>query len=201
MSSIFQLVLDCLTGSDREPASYANEKQAIFRHHDARTAESIADEIVETISSAEKGGKELQAKLRNIVGEYSWKEKVAEWVLFKLEQVLREAQKLSPALKEAYDKACEAAKSIEGFVQEHPVFCTVIALGVLVLIAPWAIEAIGFGVAGPMPSMFASASLTFVSFLTLLDTVASAWQVRYAGYVPKGSLFSFFQRLGMKYHY
>jgi hypothetical protein len=115
--------------------------------------------------------------------------------------VLREAQALSPALKEAYDKACEVAKSIEGFVQEHPVFCTVIALGVLVLIAPWAVEAIGFGVKGPIPGMFASASLKFVSVLTLLlGTFASAWQVRYAGYVPKGSLFSFFQRLGMVYH-
>ena len=30
-----------------------------------------------------------------------------------------------------------------------------------------------------------------------LGTFAAAWQTRYAGYVPKGSLFSFFQRLGM----
>jgi hypothetical protein len=81
MSSIFQLVLDCLAGSDSEHTDYPNEKDATLQHHDTRTAESIAEDIVQTIASAEKGGKELQTKLRGIVGEYSWKEKVAEWVL------------------------------------------------------------------------------------------------------------------------
>ena len=32
-----------------------------------------------------------------------------------------------------------------------------------------------------------------------LGSFAATWQARYAGYVPKGSLFSFFQRLGMKW--
>jgi len=155
MASILQVVLDCLLGSEQELAVYPDEKQAIFRHHhDVRTAESVADDVVQAIASAEKGGKELKKKLNDIVGEYGWKEKVAEWVLVKLELVLREAQKLSPPLKEAYDKACEAATSIEGFVQEHPVFCTVIALGVLVLITPWIVELLGFGELGPIEGMF-----------------------------------------------
>ncbi|KAF2798924.1 hypothetical protein K505DRAFT_189854, partial [Melanomma pulvis-pyrius CBS 109.77] len=158
---------------------FPDEKRAILSH-DPRTAEEIAEQVVHAIVNAEKGGKHLHKTLNNIVGATGWTEKVAEWTLAKLEQALKEASKLGPALKEAYDKAWEAARGIEGFVQEHPVFCTVIALGVLVMIAPWAIEALGFGELGPIEGSF-----------------AALWQARYAGYVPKGSLFSFFQRLGM----
>jgi hypothetical protein len=153
MALIVQAILDCLTGAESACPTYPEEKHASLQGDQPRTAESIADEVVRTIASAEKGGRDLQKKLNDIVGEYGWKEKVAEWVLVKLELVLREAQKLNPPLKEAYDKACETAKAIEGFVQEHPVFCTVIALGVLVLIAPWALEALGFGELGPIEGM------------------------------------------------
>lgn len=62
--------------------------------------------------------------------------------------------------------------------------CTVIALGVLAIVAPWILEALGFAELGPVEGSF-----------------AALWQARYAGYVPKGSLFSFFQRLGMKWHW
>jgi hypothetical protein len=31
----------------------------------------------------------------------------------------------------------------------------------------------------------------------LTETFAARWQAQFLGYVPKGSLFSFFQRLGM----
>ena len=61
---------------------------------------------------------------------------------------------MNPAMQEAYDKACEAAKMIEGYAADHPiataVFCTVIALGVLVLLAPYALEFLGFGELGPI---------------------------------------------------
>ena len=61
---------------------------------------------------------------------------------------------MAPAMQEAYDKACEAAKTIEGFAADHPiataVFCTVIALGVLVVLAPYALELLGFGELGPI---------------------------------------------------
>jgi ElaB/YqjD/DUF883 family membrane-anchored ribosome-binding protein len=168
MVSMLQVVLDCLLGTELELDFYPDEKQAILKHHDPRTAKSIAHDVVQAIASAKKGGKELQKKLNDIVGEYGWKENMAEWVLVKLELVLREAQKLSPALKEAYDKTCEVAKSIEGFVQEHPVFCTVIALGVLVLIAPWAIEVLGFGELGPIEGSLLAQFIKPLSFLTHL---------------------------------
>jgi hypothetical protein len=58
---------------------------------------------------------------------------------------------------------------MEGFVVEHPVFCTVVALGVLVsgcptllhmqltivkvIVSPWVIEALGFAELGPVEGM------------------------------------------------
>lgn len=77
-------------------------------------------------------------------------ERIAEWTLAKLEQVLNDVSKLGGALKEAYDKACDVVQTIEGFAKDHPVLCTVIALGVLVLIAPLVLEALGFAELGPV---------------------------------------------------
>ena len=149
MSSLVRAIADCLCGSPYTEDEYPNEKRALLSH-DPRTTEEIAEQVVHAILHAEKGGRDLQKTLNNIVGTNGWTERVAEWTLAKLEQALKEASKLGTVLKEAYDKACDIAIGIEGFVQEHPVFCTVIALGVLVLIAPWAIEALGFGELGPI---------------------------------------------------
>jgi hypothetical protein len=151
MASVLKAIIECVTGSDPDSATeqFPNEKQIIISGH-SRTAEEIADEVTEAILNAEKGGEQLRRTLDTIVGEYGWTEKVAEWTLAKLEQALNEASKLGPALKEAYDKTLDIAQGIEGFIKEHPVFCTIIALGVLVIIAPWAIEALGFGELGPI---------------------------------------------------
>jgi len=67
--------------------------------------------------------------------------------------VLRAGKDLGPALSAAYERACEAAKGIPGFAADHPlataVFCTVVALGVLVVLAPYVLEILGFGELGP----------------------------------------------------
>jgi ElaB/YqjD/DUF883 family membrane-anchored ribosome-binding protein len=152
MASLLKALTDCLTGADEPTASYPTEKQLL--PNDLRTAEEMAEQVVQAMLSAEKGGKELRRTLDAIVGEYGWTEKVAEWTLARLEDALREVSKLGPVLKEAYDKAWEAAEAVEGFVKEHPVFCTVVALGVLVIIAPWVIEALGFGELGPIEGMY-----------------------------------------------
>lgn len=73
-----------------------------------------------------------------------------------------------------------STKEAIGFARDHPAYATLIALGVLAILTPWVIEALGFSELGPVEGSF-----------------AAAWQRLYAGFVPKGSLFSFFQRLGM----
>ena len=62
--------------------------------------------------------------------------------------------KLGAAVRDAYHKAWQTANEIAGFVIQHPVKCTVIALGVLVIIAPWVIEALGFAELGPVEGVY-----------------------------------------------
>ncbi|KAF1962821.1 hypothetical protein CC80DRAFT_461167 [Byssothecium circinans] len=183
MTSLIQAFIACLCGA--EPTieeTHISEKQPLLSPTPIRTTEETAARVIDTLNTTKKRGSELQIALNDIVGECGWTERLVEWILVKLEQVLREAEKLSPYLREAYEKSCEAATAIKGFVKDHPVFCTLVAIGVLVTIAPWMVEVLGFAEAGPVQGTF-----------------AAAWQARYAGYVPKGSLFSFFQRLGMKW--
>ena len=61
---------------------------------------------------------------------------------------------MNGAMQAAYDKACDAAEVFEGFVAGHPVFCTLVALGVLVVLAPYAVEMLGFGELGPIEGEF-----------------------------------------------
>lgn len=86
--------------------------------------------------------------------------------------------------KAASDALTQAEGAAIGFAKEHPAYATLIALGILAALMPWVLEILGFGGLGPIDGSF-----------------AAAWQSKYAGYVPKGSLFSYFQRLGMKWNW
>ena len=65
---------------------------------------------------------------------------------------------MNEVMSVAYTKACEAAKAIEGFAADHPlataVFCTIIALGVLVVLTPFVLEALGFASLGPVEGKY-----------------------------------------------
>ena len=52
---------------------------------------------------------------------------------------------------------------------------------------PWVVEVLGFSELGPVEGWSPKCVGSFAAW----------WQSTYAGYVPAGSLFSFFQRLGM----
>jgi hypothetical protein len=93
----------------------------------------VADDVVATMLATVLTGSALHMQLDGVVGAYGWTENLAKWILEKLSVALQQAhENLGPAIRDAYNKAWEVAKGIEGFVIEHPVFCTVIALGVLV---------------------------------------------------------------------
>jgi hypothetical protein len=55
---------------------------------------------------------------------------------------------MGPAIKDAYDRAIEESKKIKEFVQENPLFCSLIALGIITLLMPWLLGALGFGAEG-----------------------------------------------------
>ena len=169
MATMFHALITCLTGVEPETSTkiISDEKHVGLTPHQPHTAEEVAEEVVRTIVTAEKGGTDLARVLNNVIGEYGWTEKIAQWVLVKMECALKEAEKLQGPLGDAYNEACEAALSIEGFVQEHPVFCTVIALGVLAILTPWVLGALGFGELGPIEGMFCWQIVSFnVTVLT-----------------------------------
>ncbi|KAF3008601.1 hypothetical protein E8E13_007782 [Curvularia kusanoi] len=181
MAALLAAIIECMVGAPQEDYLDLDEKQAIALNQASHPLDEIANDVVNTILRAEKTGAGLKAELNSIVGSYGWKEYLAEKILDKLGAALQGAHdKLGPAIRDAYHKAWTAANEIEGFVIQHPVMCSIIALGVLVVIAPWVIEALGFAELGPVEGSF-----------------AAWWQSTYEGLVPKGSLFSFFQRLGM----
>ncbi|KAJ4989317.1 hypothetical protein SVAN01_05222 [Stagonosporopsis vannaccii] len=183
MSSIVTAILDCIKGPAVDDRFYPQEKQLLAHNPHLRPVDEVANNVINSILRAEKGGAGLKAEVDSIVGPYGWKEYLANKVLEKLSAALQGAHdKLGPAIRDAYRKAWSVANDIEGFVIKHPVMCEIIAFGVLAIVAPWVIEALGFAELGPVEG---------------IGSFASWWQSTYGGLVPKGSLFSFFQRLGM----
>ncbi|KAJ0162336.1 hypothetical protein CTA2_4719 [Colletotrichum tanaceti] len=145
-----------------------------------RSAHDAAGEFIDILRTAEKGGESLERRLRNIITVNSWTEDLAKYILQGVEYLVQHRDTIGQVVRDAMDKAIEVAESTFQFAKDHPVFVTIIAIGILVLVSPWVLEALGFSELGPVA-----------------DTFAAFWQAHYAGYVPKGSLFSSFQQLGM----
>jgi hypothetical protein len=150
-------ILSCFgcAGTKTDVTDYQDEKAALLSAHgEPRKAELVANDVVDTILHTKLTGLALQMKLDSVVGAYGWKENVAKWVLEKLTRALEEGhEKLGPAVRDAYHKAVEVAMTVEGFVVEHPVFCTVVALGVLALMSPWLLPLLGFAEEGIIEGM------------------------------------------------
>ena len=69
-------------------------------------------------------------------------------------------------MKEALEKATEAAEKeagrAAGFAKEHPLYCTVLALGILVWLGmPWVLTALGFAEEGIVEGVFLFSSFLF----------------------------------------
>ncbi|KAI6442334.1 hypothetical protein MCOR16_002433 [Pyricularia oryzae] len=150
-----------------------------------RSAHKISDVVVELLRTAEKNDAMLRCQIKDAVGGQGWTERIAHAIVTGLETLIKQGrQTIGPLLEEFINKAEKTTISNFDFPHEHPYltagFATIVAVGVLVLVAPWVVEALGFAELGPVA-----------------DSFAAWWQSTYAGFVPKGSLFSFFQRFGI----
>jgi hypothetical protein len=161
-----------------------------------------ASSFVNTLFAAEKNGPELHQALAELIETASLKQHFARAVFETLQKAIETARPMGIALGETYENVVREIDSIEGFVEDHPVICAVIAIGILVVLAPWVVEALGFAeggiVAGKWHLCQAVDDVSEMLMIRGSDSFAALWQSRYAGFVPRGSLFSLLQKLGMK---
>ena len=107
-----------------------------------------ANSLVDTVFLAEKNGIELRQTLEEIIRTNSWRQNFAKAVFEAMQAAIESARPMGEALREIHEKVAHVVAGVEGFVKEHPVVCALIALGILVLLAPWVIEALGFAEGG-----------------------------------------------------
>jgi hypothetical protein len=107
-----------------------------------------ANTFVDTLFVAEKDGVELRLALDGIIRTNGWKQNFARAVFEALQKAIQTARPMGDALREIYEKVVHVLDEVEGFVKEHQILCALIALGILVLLSPWVIEALGFAEGG-----------------------------------------------------
>jgi len=168
----------------------------------------VATKVVTTLIQAGERGEKLTRDLNNAVSSTGWTGCLAYSVLRALETRLREDRdKIGPAMVRSYDNAVAAAKDefcllcelAQDHLSEEPgvMMGTVIALGVLVKLAPVVVELLGLGAFGPehgQSDCLQDCSRTLTKYPA--GTFAARWELTCGAYVPPGSLY-FCQQLGM----
>lgn len=166
---MFKSILDCIRGSPPDTSRI-----------NARSSTSLASDIVTTLTTGDSI-ESIHKDLNEKINANGWSDSIAQAILRGLNDAISAGAEMARPATDALAKAKEAAV---GFAEEHPVYATLLALGVLAILLPWVLEVLGFGELGPIAGSF-----------------AARWQTTYAGYVPRGALFTYFQRLGMKWHW
>lgn len=166
-------ILDCISGT-------LAANPAVAPPNNPRSPASIASDILDILLTADTPYS-IHKLVNEQISTEGWSEAIAIALLHGLEGAINSGTRMAKASSDALAQAKDAAIS---FAENHPVYATLIALGILAILMPWLLEILGFGELGPIEGSF-----------------AAGWQSRYAGYVPKDSLFSYFQRLGMRWHW
>ena len=156
MNDILASLIPCITrrkpwlnNVNHQPSPYEDEKPAHLTRAEA------ADRIVTALFVADNGGAPLIAHIDGLAYQAGgWSEWLAERVRKGIEEALTARKEMNTVLAAAYEKAREAATVFERFGEAHPVvtavFVTVLAVGVLVILAPYVVEILGFGELGPI---------------------------------------------------
>ncbi|KAL1985994.1 hypothetical protein VTN96DRAFT_7129 [Rasamsonia emersonii] len=156
MMDFLNSVLECLTGNARvmSTANKHSEKTTILTHTSTkRSSEEIANNILSTLFTSDKVDAYVKKRLNEMVGEYGWTRSIATAILQRMKNAIQQGTAMGPTIKDAFTKATDAAVD---FARDHPVYCTIVTLGIRVLLMPWVIEALGFGELGPIEGTFAS---------------------------------------------
>lgn len=167
MNNLFSTIFPCLSRRERGiqlPTDDSNHQlinleKSLYLLADVDTHTLTVDEaaarIVNALFQIKKEGSSTNSYINDVVIQAGgWSQWLADKVRQGIEAALQAGKEMSAVMAAAYDKACEAAKVFEHFAEDHPlataVFVTVIAIGVLVVLAPYVIEILGFGELGPI---------------------------------------------------
>ncbi|KAL8947810.1 MAG: hypothetical protein Q9222_005949 [Ikaeria aurantiellina] len=145
----------------RQKAAIQLPTSAAYKHHNFAEKTSSQPSTTpheQTLFEAVEAGSSLDVSVCSIVHEAGgWSEYLAKKVMAMLESAIKAGKGMKPVMKCAFDKVMEAVRAFEAFSEEHPVLTgvllTVVAVGILALLAPWALEALGFGELGPIEGM------------------------------------------------
>jgi hypothetical protein len=135
MASLLQAVYECLFGLDHDEVNIYPEENI------------MATDVLRALFSADQGGKHLEKSMQDIVGTQGWTENLAKAILGGIENALKQGAQMGKAVTEASEKAIAEAA---GFAHDHPYFCALIAVGILAILMPWVLEALGFAELGPV---------------------------------------------------
>jgi len=117
--------------------------------HTVTTADAGAKNVVDELKHAEKSGVTLQEAINDVaIQAGGWSEYLAKAILHLLETVLKAGAPLGAAMQDAYNESAAASEKLTTFAKDHPVLCTVVALGILWILAPAVISALGFTAEG-----------------------------------------------------
>ncbi len=160
---LFSAINDCLFGGPPEkmtsstPAKIRGDNE--YKDYPSkRSDQDISADIVALFRNADCITPQLSKEVNDLVGPQGWTENIAKAVLAALETIIKHGRdKVGGALNECIARAEEEAKSCFQFAKDHPYltagFVTIVAIGVLVFMAPWVVEALGFGELGPIAGM------------------------------------------------
>jgi hypothetical protein len=144
---VIRSILECLVGT----SSSLEYNEITLATYNAEKEEHLAHDIVTILFTAEKPDNEIKAQLSSIMHTEGWTGRLAKRILNNLVTALNTGRAMGHTMKEAFDKASKAA---EEFAEKHPVYTavivTVVAIGILVLLVPWVVEALGFAELGPV---------------------------------------------------
>lgn len=182
----------CLNGRKQSRVTVFEKGQfrpLLENDNDEMQANQLLTILQTSASQSEVNSKLKQLQKDGVFAKWSW-EGVAVLLLNGIKLLIQNGIVLSEAMKRAYDHANE---NYHIWKAENPEYAriveigaevalTVIALAVLAELLPWAIEALGFEALGPR-----------------LGSWAARWQSTYGGATPGGSIFTYLQRMGMKW--
>jgi hypothetical protein len=155
--------IPCLCGDTEEDddnrtnsAAYEKTTQDPVTDQPLTMIQKATHDTLRALTLAEKPGRSLEITIDSIVAQSGgWSEYIARKILDAVEQVIKMGGPVQAAMAEALKKSRDAAQKLTAFAKEHPeLMCILIALGVLAILVPVVITALGFTAEGVVEGKF-----------------------------------------------